>query len=159
MRIYTFIGIKLISAYPRLGEKTGQRIVLVNDMKVAFLHIAGLRRVVIEPSAHEFPVPGPLVLCVRSSVNTDIAATRLNKPLKSVLLSGIQHIPGSGQPDDAAVLFQILFIEGARIFRGIYFEAVFSPHFHQSNFSVFNGCMTKRGCFTENQHTGSLCCQ
>ena len=118
----------------------------------AVLHIAWSGWVILEISAGQFAVPGPVVLGIGSGVYTYIASTRLNVALERILLQRIQHITSSIEKYNGSVSAQVLFVEHGSIFSGIDDKAVFSAEFGDCIFADADGGMPENGRFAEYEH-------
>ena len=75
-------------------------------------------------SAHEFVVPGPLILGIGRGMDTHVAAARLNVPLESGLLFWFSTLPVV-QLDYRLVMAQTIVGKVGRVFGGVDPEAMF----------------------------------
>src|SRR5439155_27268979 len=107
--------VELVFAHPRVGKSFGGRVTLVDNVVCAFANV-GVVRMAIEPGAGEPAVPRPVVLRVRSRMNSHVAAAGLDVALEIVLLRGVQHVAGCVQEDDCAVSGEVFRRERACIF-------------------------------------------
>ena len=74
-----------------IGQVSGRRMVFIRNINRSFAHV-GLAGVTGKIPAHQFVVPGPVILRIGRGMDAHIAATRLDIAFKSsLLLSGSAH--------------------------------------------------------------------
>ena len=112
---------------PLGGQRRGRRMRRIDDQQPSLANV-GPAGMAVEITPYELAVPGPVILCIGSGVDSDVSATRLHITLQRLLLLRIQNVARRAEKYDGVELSEIRIVEISRILSRGHGESVLVAH-------------------------------